>query len=487
MERQSLCVDDWAEQDTLLARHVDESPLARVREGSESWRISVACWVCRRARLTSPTHIRSVLYVALLLVLSAVGYVVFLRHVRAEMRLRALDRLEALAIDECRYLFPSQPPYVPSPPARLLAASDGVTATRASFSASLRVLVVNGHGGVSNELRYVLSEVALLTDTRVDVTFDVGYDEYIIPQDSADGWYAAHRHHCEGPARYDVIIIGDTIPLSRPYLQAGCPSVAIVLYVSNRYDYALHNDSVFQQLIAAAVRRPNVRVLQNNLAEQWYATHFSSMDLHVFDYIPQTGGISPIQCDMYVESQHELPPANDSTIYILNKLHAPRSLIQPLLAIGVELTVLPGKYGGQIALANRIIVHSPYQTNTMTLFEALRVNVTFLIPALPLFRSWMDAGLATIGDKGPNEQFLTAADITELEMAQVVDWWRPELAPLMYHFDTLEDLREGSHFRQRVMREAPQHRLYLQHYMEEHTHNVTQQWVGLLSSVLQDR
>ena len=410
------------------------------------------------------------------------------RERRAALRSQAINRLAELGIDECRHLFPSPLTTSTSTPSassideqRDAIMQPTVLASDVAIIApSLNVLVINGHDGVANELRYVLSMVGRLTNSTVHVELSVGLGSHDVPSGEADAWFAAHREHCQG--KYDAIIVGDTIALSRPYLQARC-ATAMVLYVSNRYDYALHDDAAFQQLFAEASTWPHVRVTQNNLAEQWYATRFRAANLHVFDYITASGGISPVQCDIYADADEAMPQANDSTVYILNKLHAPHLLIQPLQALGIELPVLPGHYGGQIALANRIIVHSPYQANTMTLFEALRVNVTFLLPSLALFRGWMDAGRATIGDK-TDSSFLTAADLSVDDMMSVVDWYRPELAHLFYYFESLEDLRPGSAFRERVASQVQQHRMHIAEFMQQHLQNVSVQWVGILAAAV---
>ena len=281
-------------------------------------------------------------------------------------------------------------------------------------------------------------------------------------------------------AQFDVIVVGDTIALSRPYLQARCATANGAVRVQSLRLRAAQRRGV----PAAARSSDSAAGAQNNLAEQWYATRYRATELHVFDYIPSSGGISSVQCDIFADAEEELPSANDSALYILNKLHAPRTLIQPLQALGIELAVLPRYYGGQIALANRIVVHSPYRTNTMTLFEALRVNVTFLLPSLPLFRSWMDAGLATIGDK-TSSSFFTSADLTVDEMSRVVDWYRPELAHLFRYLDRLEDLRPGTAFREHVARHAKQHREHICRFMQQHLHNVSVQWVGILTAALQ--
>ena len=479
---------------SLEDAQADEEVLLASAQRSDAKPSRTACSPSEAIVQRALTRVRRVccgrwrwLLLALLLSLALTALTGFhLRHEqRRARRARAIGRLEELGIEECRHLFPSPLPASPSAPAPadvvLSSTAPAVLPSDASVLApSLSVLVVNGHDGVANELRFVLAMVARLTNSSVSVTLHAGYGAHHVPGDRADAWMAAHREHCEG--QYDVIIFGDTIALSRPYLQGRCPA-AMVLYVSNRYDYALHDDAAWPRLLADAVTWPRVRVAQNNLAEQWYATRFRNADLRVFDYIPSSGGISPLQCDIYADAGTELPPANDATLYVLNKLHAERLLIQPLQVLGIQLPVLPGHYGGQLALANRLVVHAPYQTNTMTLFEALRVNVTFLLPSLPLFRAWMDAGLATIGDK-TSSSFFTSADLSVADMRSVVDWYRPELAHLFHFFDCLEDLRPGAVFRERVALEAPQHREHVWRFMQQHVHNVSVQWVAIVAAAL---
>ena len=357
---------------------------------------------------------------------------------------------------------------------------------------NLSLLVVNGHEGVSNELLYALRCVAFhagVSSLRVSVQSGIG--QHVVRGWQAEVFYAFHRRQCES-AQYDLLLVGDTIALSRPYLQhlgsEQCGRKPLLLYVSNRYDFALHADAAFQSAVAAAVRAPNVRVVQNNLAEDWYARRFRGVDLRVAAYIPATGGASPLYHQAAAQAEADpswprLPPADDSEVFVLDKAYARSALIAPLAALGIRLPVIPARFGGPLRLANRLVAHVPYQVNTMTLFEALAVNVSFLLPSLPLYLSWLQQRLVGIGDKTDREQ-LSAEDVSLQDMQRVVDWYRPELQHLFFYFDSLQQLQAGSAFRQRVAAEAAGHRQRLQAFMRQQTRNSTLQWLRLLEDAL---
>lgn len=95
----------------------------------------------------------------------------------------------------------------------------------------LRLLVIDCHDGVQNEIEVVLGRILpkydlepIITQTRLD---------YLVSKERALSWYDENKQLLEDN---DLFIVGDTIPMGRPLMEVRLDKPTIY-YITNRFDY----------------------------------------------------------------------------------------------------------------------------------------------------------------------------------------------------------------------------------------------------------
>ncbi len=358
-------------------------------------------------------------------------------------------------------------------------------AARYTMKNNISVLLINVHFGVANEVEGALRAL----ETNFTITHDRGVPvaDYVVTQQASDEWWHQHSNLCD---EYDFVISGDTAPLARPMFEH-CHNAVVVGLITNRYDWAIPDDRQYDAMMAAASKRPNVRMVQNNLFEQFHAKVLKQADIFFSAYIPSAGIPSQLAVQVFdsLDVTEKQRPLDDSEILVVDHTttgrdHAEREVIISFLGkqANANLRVLqPAHYGGPLGLQNRVLLHIPYQSNTMALFENLGVNVIYLLPSLRLYRSWGH-------EQALGHQVRMAGhrpyELPENVYLKYVDWYRSDLQHLFYYFDTLEDLLPSSKLRQQIAQEATTKRTLIQTHMGGHKQCVMNQWKQLFASSL---
>jgi hypothetical protein len=333
---------------------------------------------------------------------------------------------------------------------------------------ALNVLFVNYHAGVEMEVHAVLAKVAASINQSVHFTHTRGVGDladFIVTEAASLAYYPLHTDHCNSSI-YDLIVVGDVVTYSRPYLQSACKT-NIILYITNRFDFSINNDSEYHALLSTASRWPNVRVIVNNLHEHNYALTARNADIHVYAYAPSTGLLSDTARNMLSDSQVNWSTVDKNELIVVNK-PGQNSLHSLLEKHEIPLPFIPSRYGGPLGLAGRFLVHIPYQVNTMALFENLNNGVLYILPSVRLYCAWLEDGTATM-DSGERRW-------TEKELRKYVDWYRTDLSYLFFYFEDIEDLAPKSAFREMVEKEAEAKRGAVRNYMLYHVDRTIEAW-----------
>lgn len=340
---------------------------------------------------------------------------------------------------------------------------------------SLKVLLVNIHHGVENELHSVLAQAVAPLDVNVRFTQTQGVMDLAgldVTEEASKTYYPSHTEQCD-TNRYDLMIVGDVIPFGRPYLQADCKT-NIILYITNRFDFGIRGDPEYAALIQSASRWPNVRVLVNNLYEQYYARILRDANIHVYAHAPATGSLSRTAQHWLVQSEVNWSTVGEDELILVHKPDQPY-LLTLLQEQNIPLPLMVADhYGGPLALAGRFLVHIPYQVNTMSLFENLNTGVLYILPSLQLYHDWIE-----------NHWFhldYNERKWTEDELRTYVDWYRHDLSHLFFYFDDLNDLAPGSAFRKRIANEAEAKKKAIREYMVYHVNRTVEGWRQTLCS-----
>jgi len=94
-------------------------------------------------------------------------------------------------------------------------------------------------------------------------------------------------------------------------------------------------------------------------------------------------------------------------------------------------------YGGPTSLKNHVLVHLPYESSTMELFENWAQGVVYLIPTVQMYYKIMP-NYVRFCCVVPNDP------LTLDESNDACDWWHVRYRALFIYWDSLEELKSLS-------------------------------------------
>lgn len=256
---------------------------------------------------------------------------------------------------------------------------------------------------------------------------DVGNAVYNIGHDRAERIWNLHRDFFES---FDGVIVSDTAPLSRIFLQNGWKK-PLVIWICNRFDYCDHNsldcefpDREYYELFDRATHEKNVKIVAYTEFEHFYA---KSRGIDTGDLtITPCGAYVPLLTDSGIpenikkESCFFLPPYHNETIFM--------DLSKKCFELGISNYC--GRYNGAADLVDfKGIVHLPYAWSNLALFENMLLGIPYFIPSEKFLRELRKKG----------GYFLFANNPHLYEMSE---WYSLAHADVITYFDSWEDLQE---------------------------------------------
>lgn len=340
----------------------------------------------------------------------------------------------------------------------------------------VKVHFLNHHFGTSSEMKAVAKAVSLRNNVKIEVKetwgiYEIARSLHIPKALSNKYWPKAQEVECN-PTKYDIIVSADTMPLIRPHLQNCCP-MKLVSLLTTRYDWAHFEEMEWRYLVANASRWNNFRIHPNNLVEKWYSD-WKGADIKMSKYLPSSGVPSSdwsraLQTVNFTTSQPD-----DDRLIVPTSVRTEECLTNILTNMSISYVPYQrNKYGGPLGLTDRVVVHFPYQSNTMSLFENLHQRVIYVLPTLRLFRE-MGTKCQARMEKIPN------AELTDKDFYEKVDWWREDLQHLFFYFDDFADLRQGSSLRRQIALEADEKRVAIGDFMLKQKERVLSDWEDML-------
>jgi hypothetical protein len=207
---------------------------------------------------------------------------------------------------------------------------------------------------------------------------------YHIDQDIASKYIDSGQVY-EICKQFDLIIIGDTIPLGRPFYQATphiCKS-KLALQITNRFNHEIRDKKSYLKLMRYLVDNPNVFWIPNNDFELLFLNING-----IYPKIERTLLIRPFG----ISEQIGLPVKQKKTIvYSVILINYIRNyLANSNLAKDSYTFFSDKKYGGPLTLKNhKIFVYFPYQFSTMKVFQNSNYGVVMAIPSPNFYKEFV--------------------------------------------------------------------------------------------------
>lgn len=344
----------------------------------------------------------------------------------------------------------------------------------------LHVHFLNHHSGTASELQVIFETLSNRNNVKLTFKESMGvftkYRGMGTSRLQANLWWpSAMTKECN-VQEYDMVIVGDTMPLIRPLVQNCCP-LPMVAWLTTRFDWGLERDAHWHEIVQKASYWSNFRIHANNLLEDWYQKS-KNFDIKMYDYVPSSGipnsYWSKALNESYTKGNNSYFLPSDDSFVAPTTVRIPECLFSKLDKLKIPYhTWQRNKYGGPLGLTDRVLAQVPYQSNTMSLFENLSQRVAYLLPSVRLYRE--------LGkDCGAHIEKVDNDDLTDEVFADRVDWWRRDLKHLYYYFDSFEDLIPGSPFRKHIEATAQAKRVAIASHMVRQREYVLRQWEDIL-------
>jgi len=241
---------------------------------------------------------------------------------------------------------------------------------------SLKLLHISFHKGCNNEINYVFTK---LGHTVEEMRFDDGEtkdDEiYRITKDRAQKSWEKYKDYYDS---FDGIITSDTCPTSRPFLQNNW-SKLLIIWVCNRFDYAVEGDQTFYDLLRSIPNRKNVFICGNTAIENVYSKQLRNVD--ITDFVMKPLGKNIVSQGLfktYKEGEEEkffVPVYENETKYT--------NLSAKLNEFGIKNNN-GERFKDHISelLEYKGIVCLPYAWSTITFFEVMQLGLIYFVPSV---------------------------------------------------------------------------------------------------------
>ena len=236
----------------------------------------------------------------------------------------------------------------------------------------MKVLHVSHHQGCREDLDYIAARLGLTID---HYEYRGGYN---IDATRAEAGWRANR---ERFLSYDAIVISDTAPLSRIFLQNDWPR-GLVIWICNRFDYcdqATNDcgfpDAEYYSLFASALTRPRTVVASYTAFEHHYARG------HGIPLGDLT--VKPIGARLPRSFVGLVPEDTDRTkTCFVPRYHNDMAADLEGHCRTLGIAAFSGRYGGPGDLRGfKAVVHIPYAWSNFALFENLQSGLPYLIPS----------------------------------------------------------------------------------------------------------
>lgn len=302
----------------------------------------------------------------------------------------------------------------------------------------VKVLHLSFHRGCINEFSGIAKQLGLHVESwfvpDLPGKFFDGVSQgnalYNITHERAEHIYNKHKKLFES---YDVILISDTAPLSRIFLQNDWKKPLIV-WVCNRFDYydraSLDGDfpdEEYYDLFRKATKQKNVFVIPYTSFERYYAKR-KNVELNNFVIAPCYPILgkqqrSAIPASVNKEQTFFLPPYHNETQFV--------DLSEICASLGIKTYY--GRYDGPADLKDfKGIIHLPYNWSNLAFFENSRFGVPYFVPSQKFLKEMLATGSYFYADI----HFLVNESVFDLS-----EWYSPVHRDIITYFDSWDDLK----------------------------------------------
>lgn len=292
----------------------------------------------------------------------------------------------------------------------------------------MRILHLTHHWGCHRVIKSVVKSFGfeLQTQNMQGTNFNIGHQR-------ANELWEENRDYYN---QFDVIVVSDTAPLSRIFLQNEYRG-KLIIWIDNRFDYcdSMTNDCLFPDreyydLFRSATQKKNVKIISSSDFETFYA---AARGVSIGDNV-----IRPWCFDVYtgaefpIQRRGELPVLKKENLFLIPPYHNNNlfDLLEKCRTLGVPAH--HGLYDGPEDLIGfKGLIHIPNGWSDLSPYECWEKGLVYLIPSV-------DFELILSAQPGfwfQEHRMLRSA-------IEKSCWFCPENYALSLHFDSWDHLGE---------------------------------------------
>jgi hypothetical protein len=299
------------------------------------------------------------------------------------------------------------------------------------------------HKGCMREIEYVAAECGLELTTLFipnlppfsfdplshgNVLYNMGHDRAIRIWHNLSSFFE----------QFDVVLVSDTAPLSRIFLQNDW-NKSLIIWICNRFDYTDYAsldcdfpDKEYYDLFRNATQLSHVSIVSYMNFEQYYLQERGiiitkdTIKPCAPVEISSTSNESFIPAAVVKEETFFIPPYHNDTIFV--------DLEKKCSDLGIPS--YRGRYNGvQDLYGFKGIIHIPYSWSTIAFFENMQLGIPYFIPSFSFLKQLVGQGKLNF--------FHPQAEILlDKERVDLSDWYSKEFESIITYFDSWSDLQE---------------------------------------------
>jgi len=332
---------------------------------------------------------------------------------------------------------------------------------------SKKVLHISHHIGCFRDQQYVMERLGFqvtnykFTDNVFTITKEIA-DEF---------WYA----NVDVFNSFDYILISDTAPLSRTFLQhIDELSAKLVIWICNRFDYGMQAEPEYYTLFKSATHHKNVKIVPSTFFEKvWCLKNgIDILNTEVInplgkhsndDNIPKSNVFS----EMYGDYK-ELPDADVIVPFYRNDTHFFK-LADYLQSKNLSV------YNGTFHTVDQLKKYSAFVTLPDTFckwfsFEAIHNNIPVVLPSKRLLSK-----LCKVPDYLFNVTGYGGAEQLTEDVISLSEWYNPKFNSCRYYFDDVIQIPD-------IISEIKNTTPEFSNVSAAHENNILNKWIRLYDS-----
>jgi len=256
------------------------------------------------------------------------------------------------------------------------------------------------------------------------------HEDYVMTSQKADKLWETYEQQF---LNADIIVFSDTTPMSWCVLKNLYKlksSQIIILWITNRFDYAIENNNEYYSLIDSAKNNKNVFFLYANKFEQYYLNNKVKIcNNREYLFLPY-GKRNKSDYKEYLKNHNNVP-------FVMS--YQNETLFYPLID-ELNLHNIPfyqktsrtsdDVYGGPFEIQTcSAVIHIPYSWGTIAFSEYIAIGKPFILPSL----SWLEQKYKT------HKLWFQTNNNTKL-IENYSLWYDKQHYNLFYYFDTIKDI-----------------------------------------------